>query len=136
MKILISILIVIGVIFTLYKVYDYWERVNDEKAMNEKARQGENVNGGELPGMPWQIEPKFREATQKGAPGLKAFLEAYGKSPSFKDPRKGWIELDYLVMISGNDPVEAKRIYAEVKARISTNSIIYPRIRSLGTTYD
>jgi len=136
MKILISILIVIGVIFTIYKGYDYWERVNDEKALNEKARKGEDVDIGDLNGMPWQIEPKYREAVQKGTPGLKAFLEAYGKSPSFKDPRKAWIELDYLVMVSGSDPVEAKRMYAEVKARISTNSIIYPRIRSLGKTFD
>src|SRR6185503_17317089 len=136
MKILISILIVIGVIFTIYKGYDYWVRVNDEKALNEKAQQGEDIDIGRLSGMPWQLEQKYRDAAQKGAPGLKAFLDAYGTSPSFKDPRKAWIELDYLVMISGNDPVEAKRIYADVKARISTNSLIYPRIRSLGRTYE
>src|SRR5580765_5138349 len=105
MKILISILIVIGVIFTIYKGYDYWIRVNDEKALNEKARQGEDVDPMQLPGMPGQIEQKYREAAKQGAPGLKAFLEAYQKSPSFKDPRKAWIELDYLVMISGSDPV-------------------------------
>ena len=136
MKTLISILIGIGVIFTIYKGYDYWIRVNDEKALNERARQGEDVDGNQLRGMPWQIEQKYQEAVRKGTPGLKAFLEAYGKSPSFQDPRKAWIELDYVVMISGSDPVEAKRIYADVKARVSTNSIIYPRIRSLGQTYD
>ena len=136
MKILISILIVIGVIFTIYKGYDYWVRVNDEKALNEKARQGEDVDPNQLRGLPWQLEPKYREAVKQGAPGLKAFLDAFSKSPSFKDPRKAWIQLDYLVMISGSDPVEAKRIYADLKARLSTNSVVYPRLRSLGRTYD
>lgn len=136
MKLLISILIIIGVIFTIYKGYDYWERVNDEKALAEKARQGEDIDFNRLEGLPWQLQEKYRESTAKGATGLKAFLEAYGKSPSFQDPRKAWIELDYVVQISGSDPVEAKRIYAEVKSRISTNSVIYPRIRSLARTFD
>src|SRR5436190_11723471 len=128
MKILISILIIIGVIFTIYKGYDYWIRVNDEKALNEKARQGEDVDGNQLPGLPWNMAQPYQEAVKKGAPAVKAFLDNYGKFPSFKDPRKAWIQLDYLVMISGADPTEAKRIYAEVKARVPTNSVIYPRI--------
>jgi hypothetical protein len=136
MKVLISILIVVGVIFAVYKGYDYWERVNQEKELNEKAQQGQDIDPTQLSGMPWQIEQKYREASQKGAPGLKAFLEAYSKSPSFKDPRKAWIELDYMVMISGSDPLEAKKIFAEVKGRVSTNSVIYPRIRSLAKTYE
>ena len=135
MKILISILIVLGVIFGVYKGYEYWEKVNQEKELNEKAQQGDNIDPNRLSGLPWQIEQKYREAVGRGAPGLKAFLEAYRKAPSFEDPRKAWIELDYMLLISGSDPLEAKKIFADVKARTRTNSVIYPRIRSLSATY-
>lgn len=136
MKILMSILLVLGLIMGVYKGYQYWERVNDEKAMNEKARQGENIDGSQLPGMPWQIEQKYREAQQRGPSGVKAFLEAFSKSSAFKDPRKAWIELDYLVSITGSEPLEAKKLFYEVKQRVSTNSVIYPRLRSLAPTYE
>ena len=136
MKALLSILIVIGVIFAAYKGYEYWEKVSHDEELTEKAQRGTDIRPGELPGMPWQIEQKYRELEAKGAQGMKAFLETYRNAPSFKDPRKAWIELDYMVMITGSDPIEAKKIFADVKSRVKTNSVIYPRIRSLAPTYE
>ena len=136
MKVLISILIVLGVIMGVYKGYEYWEKVNRDKELNERAEAGADINPRDLPGMPYQMEQKYRESSQKGAVAMKAFLESYGKVPSFKDPRKAWIELDYIVMITATDPIEAKKRFADVKGRLATNSVVYPRVRSLEKTYE
>lgn len=136
MKVLISILIVLGVVFTVWKGYEYWDRVNTEKEKSERAASGADLKPEELPGMPYQIMENYRKAQERGPAGVKAFLEAYEKAPSFQDPRKAWVELDYIVSITGSDPVEAKRRFASVKERVSTNSPIYFRIRSLEKTYE
>jgi hypothetical protein len=39
-------------------------------------------------------------------------------------------------MISVKDPVEAKKIFAEVKKRTPPDSPIYPRIKLLSKTYE
>jgi len=41
-----------------------------------------------------------------------------------------------MVLIARMDPVEAKKIFADIKDRIPTNSPIYPRIRQLEKTYE
>jgi hypothetical protein len=53
-----------------------------------------------------------------------------------KDPRLAWIELDYVVMLSPSDPVEAKKLFAQIKKRTPADSPIMPRIRSLEKTYE
>ena len=136
MKVLMSILLVLGLIMGVYKGYEYWERVNNEKALNDKARLGENIAGKNLPGVTWQAEQRYQEAMQRGPAAVKAFLTAFAKSPGFKDPRRAWIELDYVVSITASEPVEAKQLFYEVKKRISTNSVIYPRVRTLAPTYE
>ena len=136
MKVLISILIVLGVIFGVWKGYDYWDRVNTEKDKSERKASGADMNPNDLPGMPYQLMEKYRNASQNGPAAMKAFLDAYGKAPSFQDPRKAWIELDYIVAITSSEPIEAKKRFATVKERVSPNSPIYFRIRALEKTYE
>jgi hypothetical protein len=136
MKVLISILIVLGVIFAGWKGYDYWDRVNTERDKSERKASGADLNPNNLPGMPYQIAEKYRIASQNGPAAMKSFLDAFAKAPSFQDPRKAWIEMDYIVSITGSDPIEAKTRFAAVKARVSTNSPIYFRIRALEKTYE
>jgi hypothetical protein len=52
-----------------------------------------------------------------------------------QDPRKAWIELDYVVQLSSKDPKEAKEIFSQVKARTPPQSPVYPRIQKLAQTY-
>ena len=136
MKVLISILIIVGVIFGAWKGYDYWDRVNTEKDKSERRASGADLNPNDLPGMPYQLAEKYRAAVQNGPASMKAVLDTFGKAPSFQDPRKAWIELDYVVAITSSDPIEAKKRFAAVKERVSTNSQIYFRIRSLEKTYE
>jgi len=136
MKIAISVLILIIVIVGAFKLWDYWDRVSQEKEEAQKVQDGSDIQENSLSGMPFQLEQKYTQAKQKGAAGMKEFLDTYGHAPKFEDPRKAWVQLDYVVMIAGSDPTEAKRIFQEVKGRIRTNAPIYRRIRAMEKAYE
>ena len=136
MKPLITILVILIVFVGGWKLFDYWEKTDRDQEVTKRAEDGADIKDYELPGMPYQLEPKYAQARQKGAAGLKEFLDAYGKAPKFQDPRKAWVELDYAVLIAGSDPVEAKKIFIDVKSRIRTNAPIYRRIRAMSKTFE
>ena len=136
MKAAISILIIIAVCVGAFKLWEYWDKVSQEKEQTEKIADGSDIKEYQLPGMPYELDQRYTAAKQKGAAGIKDFLEAYRKAPKFEDPRKAWVELDYALLITGSDPLEAKRIFLDVKQRTPTNSLIYPRIRAMSKTYD
>jgi hypothetical protein len=136
MKAAISILVIIIVAVGGYKLWEYWDKVNLEKEVTEKAADGSDIKEYQLRGMPYELEQRYAAAKQKGASGMKDFLDAYRNAPKFEDPRKAWVELDYVLLITSSDPKEAKRIFLDVKERIPTNSVIYPRIRAMAKTYE
>ena len=134
MKPLITILIILIVVMGGWKIYDYWVTVESEKEEKARLNQPKEVRPDELPGLPYEMIQSLRDAQQKGAGGMKDWLEKNRRKT--QDPRLAWIELDYVVMIASKNPVEAKRIFTEVKTRIATNSPIYYRIRELQKTYE
>ena len=136
MKVVISILIIIFVGVGAFKLWEYWDRVNLEKEQTERAADGSDIKEQQLSGMSYELAERYNQAKQKGASGVKDFLEAYGKAPTFEDPRKAWIELDYALLIVGSDPLEAKKIFLDVKQRTPTNAFIYPRIRAMSKTFE
>ena len=136
MKVVISILIIIFVGVGAFKLWEYWDRVNLEKEQTERAADGSDIKEQQLSGMSYELAERYNQAKQKGASGVKDFLEAYGKAPKFEDPRKAWIELDYALLIVGSDPLEAKKIFLDVKQRTPTNAFIYPRIRAMSKTFE
>jgi len=136
MKIAISIIVIILVCVGGFKLWEYWDKVSQEKEQTEKAADGSDIKEYQLPGMPYELEQRYTAAKQKGTASVKDFLDAYRKAPKFEDPRKAWVELDYALLITGSDPLEAKRIFLDVKERTSTNSVIYPRIRAMSKTYE
>ena len=86
-----------------------------------------------LEGMPPNLEPALAAAQKQGAAGLRTFLSNYERS--IRDPRLADIELDYVVLLSRQDPAEAKRVFEAVKARITTSSPVYARIKKLEKTF-
>jgi ABC-type nitrate/sulfonate/bicarbonate transport system substrate-binding protein len=136
MKLLISILIILMVILGAFKLWDYWDKVSQEQEQNQKAADGSDVDPKQLQGMYWDVEQIYNEALQKGPEAVKQFLDRFEKSPKFKDPRKAWVELDYVVSITGSDPVQAKQRFLTVKERVRTNSVVYPRLRAMAKTYE
>src|SRR5436309_15219652 len=91
MKVVISIIVILFVVVGAYKLWEYWDRVSQEKELNQKAADGSDITEYQLPGMgSFELEQRYNKAKQNGAAGLKEFLDAYRKSPKFNDPRKAW----------------------------------------------
>lgn len=132
----ISIVAVVAlVIFGGWEMWLQWDRYNHEKDIQEQADAAAlNVDPRNLQGMPNGLEKSYEMAAKNGAGGIRNWLRAYGQS--VQDPRRAWIELDYVVQVASSDPLEARKVFADVKSRVETNSPVYPRVKQLEKTYD
>jgi len=137
MKALIVILLLVGLALGGWKIKEYYHKVSQEEEAKRQAAAVVNISPEQLPGLPYQLEPSLRQAQEDGPKALKQWLETYRPSPLVKDPRLAWIELDYVLMLR-NNPLEAKRVFAEVKGRIAPdpNSPVYRRIQVMEKTYE
>lgn len=135
MKVLITIALIVGALVGGWKLLEYWDDVAKEREAKQEALAAQ-LDPKQLPGLPYQLEQPLQEAYKKNAPGLKDWLEKAKRSPQIKDPRLAWIELDYVVRLSLENPVEAKRVFAEVKKRVPPGSPVYPRIKALEKTLE
>jgi hypothetical protein len=131
---LIAVAIIIVVLFCGWEYFLYWDRINTEKESAQKAAAAaENIRPESLQGVPYQLDTSLQNAYKGGAAGLHNWLKVYGSR--IEDPRKAWIELDYVIAIAREDPGEAKRVYAEVRARLKPSSPVWSRVKKLETTY-
>ncbi len=130
MKTFISILAVLVIVMAVWKLWEYYERLNQGEPSSAP------VSSGSLPSLPPKLEQELAEAKKKGAAGLKMWLDRYQGTGALKDPRLAWIELDYVVLLSQSDPVQARKLFAEVKKRTPPDSPVYPRIKELEKTYE
>ena len=133
----IAALIILLVLWGGWELFFYWERVKNEQETQKKQQAAAVVVGDSLPGMPYQntqaIEQSLKRAQSEGAGAMRAWLKAYGNQ--VQDPRKAWIELDYCLLLAREDPAEAKRVFAQVKARTPETSPVSPRIKQMEKTY-
>lgn len=132
-KILISIVIIVAVGMGVWQIFEYWERVQDEKETAKKQAASSEVNPDALPGLPQGWEASLKGAQANGAPALANWLKTYGSK--IQDPRKAWIQLDYVLLITRDNPREAKQIFADVRDRTPPTSPVWPRIHQLEKSY-
>lgn len=135
MKALITILIIAGVAFGGYKIWDYWDTVQQEKENKDKNPPAQ-ISGEQLEGLPQKLQASLQQAQKNGSKALKEWIDKTKRAGLVKDPRLAWIELDYVMMITKDDPIEAKKIFAEVKQRTPPDSKVYPRVKSLEKNYE
>jgi hypothetical protein len=132
---LIAALIVIGVLFVAWKLFVYWDDVNHEReSVRQQAAAAEITRWDQLQGVPDQLGKSLNTAESQGGSALGAWLKTHGSA--VKDPAKAWIELDYCVAVTRENPTEAKRVFADVKGRITKSSPVYPRLEKLAKTYE
>ena len=131
---LITILIVVGVVFGGYKLWEYWENVENEREKDKNPPA--QLSPERLQGLPPKLEPSLQQAEKGGPKALKAWLDQYKRTGVVKDPRLAWIELGYIVMITKDDPIEAKKIFGEVKQRTPPDSPVNERIKTLEKNYE
>jgi hypothetical protein len=133
-----TISIIVGVIlvsFVGWELWLQWDRYDKEQDVKDKETEAAaKIVPEGLPGMPQGLEETYAIAKKRGAVGVRDWLRAYGQRVD--DPRRAWIELDYVVLIAGTDPAEAKKVFAEVKNRTPAKSQVAGRIKELAKTYD
>ncbi len=130
---LIAVLIVVVVLFSGWKFFLYWEKVKSEEEAEKKQAAASVVQPELLAGLPPQYESGLRAAQQEGTAAFRKWLKTYGKL--LEDPRKAWVQLDFCVAVTREDPSEARRVFAEVKARVPPSSPVWPRVKQLEKSY-
>ena len=133
-----SIVIIALVLWGGYALWEKWQSYDTKQVEQQKQEEKvTSLNPDTLPGMPpafIESYKKAEEASKKGdITALRNWLKIYGQRVD--DPRRAWIELDYMVLISKSDPQEAKKIFADIKGRIPEDSPIMPRVKLLEKTY-
>lgn len=137
MKFLIGLIIVVGLSLGGYQLYNYYDTIQQKSAPPpppNAAPAAPEIDGNQLQGLPQALDGPLHDAEQRGAAALKQFLAAHGNE--IKDPRRAWIELDYVVLAGTTDPAEARRVYFHVKDRITPGSPVYGRFKQLQKTYE
>jgi len=132
-KTLIIIVIVVAVGLGAWQLFDYWQKVQDEKDTDAQNAAAAVVNPQSLQGMPYTLEDSLRAAQQQGPDALGNWLKMYG--PAIQDPRKAWIQLDYVLLLTRQNPQEAKRVFNDVKDRTLPTSPVWPRIQGMEKSY-
>jgi hypothetical protein len=133
MRFLVGLLIVVGLSLGAWQLHQYWG-IFKEKEPAPAAPAPPDVSGDQLPGMSPRLQPVLDVARKRGAPGLHDFLTMYGNTIS--DPRRAWIELDYVVLLAQGSPGDARREFAKIKSRVPPGSPVYNRVRQLEKTYE
>lgn len=133
MRFVLGVVIVVGLSIGGWELYKYWGKYA-QKEPEVAAAAGADISGDELPGLPSNLESALVSARQQGTDGLHDFLAAH--RDAIKDPRLAWIELDYVVLLAQNSPGQARREFAQIKARVAPDSPVYPRIKQLEKTYE
>ena len=131
---LITVFILVAALFVGWRLWLYYDEVqrNEESARRQEAATA--VIPANLPGVPYGLESSLEAAQTGGGEVLGNWLKTYG--PSLQDPRKAWIELDYVLLLSRENPAEARRLFAAVKQRTPESSPVYSRIKKLEKTYE
>jgi hypothetical protein len=129
-----GILALVLVIWGGYELFELWDKYDTERDVKEKEAASHQFSPQQLSGMPYELETSYGNAQKNGAKGVRNWLRAYVNK--IKDPRRAWIELDYVVLVAHEDPNEAKKVFADVKARSVTSPDVQKRIKELEKTYD
>ena len=130
---IITAVIIIAALYGGWHLFLYWETVKNEEEVQKKENAQAAVAGDSLPGLPYQLEASLQTARQQGAAAMGTWLKNYGAS--LQDPRKAWIELDYVLLLSRENPAEAKRIYQSVRERVKEGSPVWKRVVELEKTF-
>lgn len=131
---LIAIFIIVVVAFAGWRFFLYWEKVkHEEETARKEAAAAVDVQPESLPGLPSPYEAGLRAAQAEGTAAFRKWLKTYDKL--LEDPRKAWIQLDFCLAIVREDPSEARRVFAEVKARVPPSSPVWPRVKELEKSF-
>jgi len=131
MRQVLTILFVIAAIWIGVKFQHYFKESMDKAQVQIDGQP--RTAPGKLPGLSIDLEPSLEEAKKNGADGIRTWLGQHRND--VEDPRYADIQLDYVVLVGRNNPAEAKRVLAAIKARVGTNSRIQKRLEQIEKVY-
>jgi hypothetical protein len=131
---LIGALVILLVVWGGYRMFVYYKEVEEQRWHEKEQTSGKDVDPTRLPGMPYELDASYNAAKSQGHAAIKKWLTLYGTQ--IQDPRKAWIELDYCVLVSRDNPQEARAVFASVKGRLKESSPVYPRLKQLEKSFD
>ncbi|HNQ90326.1 MAG TPA: hypothetical protein PKM73_17055 [Verrucomicrobiota bacterium] len=131
MRHVLTVLLVATVIWLGLKFNRYAkERIRSKPATEES---GQAPAPGKMRGMAAALEPAFEEAKRGGPENLWKWIEQH--RADLRDPRLADIELDYVVLVGGSNPAEARRVLASLEPRVQAASPVHKRFQQLKQTY-
>lgn len=130
----IGVLIVLAVCYLGYLLFQQWDKARLEHEQQRRTQTAVNTAPEALPGMPYQLDQSLRAAREKGPAAFRTWFNTYERE--LADPRKAWIELDLCVALARENPAEARRIFAGVKARVPPASPVWPKMKELEKTFE
>ena len=131
MKFVLSVLLLCVLLWAGKQLVSYWKKVDSGQVDPLAIPAG--FTPANLPGLSPELESKLQAAMQQGPKVFRRWLDYY--RPYINDPRLAWIELDYVLMVSRDDPEEAHRVFHEVRQRTPASSPVFKRIKLLEKTY-
>jgi hypothetical protein len=131
-KALIAIVILLLVFWAGQKLLLTYQRIDKQTPANQQGQNAPALSSN-LPGLPESLEASLEAARRQGADGLRNWLTNYRLHA--RDPRLAAIELDYVVLLSHQDPAEARRVFKAVQARTPPTSPVYERVKGLEKTF-
>ena len=133
MKAFLSIVLLMFAFWVVKSVFETFKPPDERKAEAAKIAQEAPPPASALPGLPPPLEASLSAAEKQGVNALGEWLNR--NRIYIRDPRLADIELNYVVLISHQNPAEAKRIFLSVKSRTPTFSPVYDRVKRLERTF-
>lgn len=109
----------------------YSEYAGKQKAA--QMQQGGGTPAAMLEGLPPELEGSLQQSQAAGAAALKQWLEKHARF--VRDPALASIQLDYVMQLGRSDPVEAKRIFQQVRTRIRPDSPVHAKMKKIEPTF-
>jgi hypothetical protein len=128
---LITVLIIVVVAFCAWQGYKF---AREEMNKEDKEKVDTTpLRGDQLPGLPYRLDSSYHNVKQD-SDTFRKWLKTY--ADQIEDPRRAWIELDFCVLVTRENPAEARALFEQVKARTGPSSPVYPRVKELEKTYN
>lgn len=135
MKSFITIALIAGVLLGIWKLWEVYDQKTTDRQVQTATTRARS-DGTRVPGMDPALEQRYREAQEKGAPGIKLFLDQFRGTRFLVDPRLAWVEIDYAMLLRLSSPAEAKRVFLSAKERIKPGTpMIWDRIKEFENSF-
>ena len=130
---LLLVLLVVSVGYGVYRISLVYEAADREERSLARRGAAEPVGEAAIPPLSQSMEAALGSAKIGGATTVRIWLESNARS--IPEPRLSAIELDYAQLLIRSNPVEARRIFAVVKAKNKADSLLAARILKLAKTF-